>query len=62
MSKFDKVDVHVLRRTCCLAAIHKRIALAAEGTRLDCTGCHQQIEFRYGRWRAAEPFMAGPLP
>lgn len=62
MSKMDRVDLATVRQSCCVASIQRKISIAAEGDELNCADCHQLIEFRHGIWRAAEPFMAGPLP
>jgi len=48
VSKFDKVNVHVLGR-CCVGTVQANPGVAAEGSLLSCP-CGASIEYRAGRW------------
>ena len=49
MSKFDRVNVGALR-PCCIAAVHGRAELAADGAMMTCAACGGLIVLRDGMW------------
>jgi predicted RNA-binding Zn-ribbon protein involved in translation (DUF1610 family) len=49
VSKMDRVDLATVRQSCCIAAIQRKISIAAEGDELNCPDCGTLV-FKSGQW------------